>query len=968
MQHIQSRDVLVRSKLEIRKKVEDNDLPNTQTVPQASAPTVDKERALLSLVQAFALELHPDKHGLRLTLDSSLEKDAGIDSLARVELLLRIERAFGATLSEQLAMAAETPRDLLRGLTRLAPPQIAEALHPEPAPVPQAAAAEAVPVSAATLVEALDWHARLHPERVHINLYAEGDLLETLTYGELLDGAQRIAAALRARDVVPGQCVSIMLPTSRDFFHSFFGILLAGATPVPIYPPMRMTQIEEHLRRQIGILGNAQAVLLITVPEAQPLGRLVRPQLPELRDVVTAEELLRGNERAHLNPAADDIALLQYTSGSTGNPKGVVLTHTNLLANVRAMGEATQATSSDVFVSWLPLYHDMGLIGAWLGSLYHACPFVVMSPLAFIARPQRWLWAIHRHRGALSAAPNFAYELCASRIDDKELEGLNLSSWRVAFNGAEPVSPDTLERFIARFERYGFRREAMTPVYGLAECSVGLAFPPLNRGPHIDYVQREAFQRHGHAEPAFPDDPHALRFVACGRPLSRHEIRIVDEADRELGERQVGRLQFSGPSATSGYFRNPEATAQLVRKDGWLDSGDYAYMVEGEAYITGRAKDLIIRGGRNIYPYELEEAIGNLPGIRKGNVAVFGSVDPQNGIERLVVLAETRVRSEEKKQALREEVRALTLNLTQVAPDDVVLALPRTVLRTSSGKIRRAACRELYERGDLLKHRAVWLQFLRLAAAGVIPQLRRLWRRAGALIYAGYAWAVFGLLAAPLWLAVAVLPHLHWRRSTARLVARLVLRLTGTPLAVSGLDNLPRDQTCVLVANHASYLDAVALTAALPARFGFVAKRELAGRLVSKVLLGRLGTEFVERFDVQRGVEDFDRMAETVQKGRSLLVFPEGTFSRAPGLRRFRMGAFVAAVRGEAPVVPITIRGTRSMLRGDEWFPRPGRVSVIISPPLRPQGADWNEAVLLRDATRAEILRHCGEPDLIRET
>lgn len=947
--------------------MEEDGLPNIQTSPSMSEATPDKEHALLSLVQAFALELHPDKRGLRLTLDSSLERDAGIDSLARVELLLRIERALGATLSEQLVMAAETPRDLLRGLMHLAPPRTAEALHPEPAPAPPAAAAEAVPVSAATLVEVLDWHVRLHSERVHINLYTEGDRLETLTYGELLDGAQRIAAALRARDVAPGQCVSLMLPTSRDFFLSFFGILLAGAAPVPIYPPMRMTQIEEHLRRQIGILGNAQAVLLITVPEAQPLGRLVRPQLPELRDVVTTEELLRGDERAHLNPAADDTALLQYTSGSTGNPKGVVLTHANLLANIRTMGEATRATSSDVFVSWLPLYHDMGLIGAWLGSLYHACPFVVMSPLAFIARPQRWLWAIHRHRGTISAAPNFAYELCASRIDEKELEGLDLSSWRVAFNGAEPVSPDTLEQFIARFERYGFRREAMAPVYGLAECSVGLAFPPLNRGPRIDYVQREAFQRHGRAEPAFPDDPHALRFVACGRPLPRHEIRIVDEADRELGERQVGRLQFTGPSATSGYFRNPEATASLVR-NGWLDSGDYAYMVESEVYITGRAKDLIIRGGRNIYPYELEEAIGNLPGIRKGNVAVFGSVDPRSGIERLVVLAETRMRSEEKKQALREEVRALTLNLTQVAPDDVVLAPPRTVLRTSSGKIRRAACRELYERGELLKHRAVWLQFLRLAAAGIVPQLRRLWRRASALAYAGYAWAVFGLLAAPLWLAVAVLPRLHWRRSAARLVARLVVRLTGTPLAVLGLDNLPHDQTCVLVANHASYLDAVALTAALPARFGFVAKRELAGRFTSKVLLGRLGTEFVERFDAQRGAEDFDRMAETVQKGRSLLVFAEGTFTRAPGLRRFRMGAFVAAARGNAPVVPVAIRGTRSMLRGDEWFPRPGRVSVVVSPPLWPQGADWNEAVRLRDAARAEILRHCGEPDLIGET
>lgn len=939
-------------------------MPGAQTAHPE--PLYAKEQELLALVQDFAVELHPDKRGLKLTLDSSLEKEAGIDSLARVELLLRIERTFGVSVPEQLALAAETPRDLLQGLAHGAPAQAATAFQAGRA-APAEVTADALPTAATTLVEVLDWHARAHPQRVHIHLYAEGDRLETITYGELLEGAEHIAAALRERDVVPGECVAIMLPTSRDFFLSFFGILLAGATPVPIYPPMRMTQIEEHLRRQIGILGNAQAVLLITVPEAQPLGRLAKPQLPALRDVVTAEELRAATARAHLHPAAQDIALLQYTSGSTGNPKGVVLTHANLLANVRAMGEATQATSADVFVSWLPLYHDMGLIGAWLGSLYHACPFVVMSPLAFIARPQRWLWAIHRHRGTLSAAPNFAYELCASRIDDKELEGLDLSSWRVAFNGAEPVSPDTLERFIRRYEPYGFRRGTMAPVYGLAECSVGLAFPPLGRGPRIDHVQRDAFQRHGRAEPAAPDDPHALHFVACGRPLPRHEIRIVDEAGRELGERQVGRLQFSGPSATSGYFRNPEATAGLIR-DGWLDSGDYAYMLEGEVYITGRAKDLIIRGGRNIYPYELEETVGALPGVRKGNVAVFGSVDPHSGIERLVVLAETRARSEEKKRALREQIEALTLDLLQVAPDDVVLAPPRTVLRTSSGKIRRAACRELYERGDLLKHRAVWLQFLRLAAAGIVPQTRRAMRHVGALAFAGYAWAVFGLLATLMWLAAVALPRLNWRRRTARALARLGLRLTGTPLAVTGLENIPPDRTCIVAANHASYLDALALTAALPPRFGFVAKRELAGRFTARVLLERLGTAFVERFDAQRGVEDFDRMAETVRRGDSLLVFPEGTFTRAPGLRRFRMGAFAAAARGQAPIVPVTIRGTRSMLRGDEWFPRPGRISMVISPAIEPQGDDWNEAVRLRDAARAEILRHCGEPDLIGET
>jgi 1-acyl-sn-glycerol-3-phosphate acyltransferase len=941
-------------------------LAGTQEVQRSAAGRPDQADLLLTLVRELALELHPDRTASTLTLESSLEADAGIDSLARVELVLRMERRFDASLDEQRVLAAETPRDLLQALSgaaaahRAAPDPERRALTDPAGPV------AAAPASAGTLIEVLTWHARAHPRRAHIRLIGEAGSEESLTYGGLLEAAECVAAALRAHDLAPGEAASIMLPTGRHFFVSFYGVLLAGGVPVPIYPPPRMTQIEEHLRRQVGILANAQARVLITVPEAQSLGRLLKSQLPELRHVLSAEGLAEGRERAHLVPGAGDLALLQYTSGSTGNPKGVMLTHANLLANVRAMGAATQADSSDVFVSWLPLYHDMGLIGAWLGSLYHGCPLVAMSPLAFIARPQRWLQALHRHRGTLSAAPNFAYELCASRVDESELEGLDLSAWRIAFNGAEPVSPDTLERFTARFARYGFCREAMTPVYGLAECSVGLAFPPLGRGPRIHRVQRDAFLHHGRAVPAAPGDPQALRFVACGRPLPGHEIRIVDPAGRELGEREEGRLEFCGPSATAGYYRDPGATAQL-RRGAWLDSGDYAYLHEGEVYITGRAKDLIIRAGRNIYPYELEEAVGALPGVRKGAVAVFASTDRRNGSERLVVLAETRVRTAAQREALCARIRAVASDLVQVPPDDVVLAPPRTVLRTSSGKIRRAACRELYERGALGRQRAVWMQFLRLGIAGAVPQLRRTRRGLAALLYAGYAWALVGLLAVPGWLAAVALPRLAWRRRALSVWARLLLRLARIGLTVEGREHLPAGLTCVLVANHASYIDAVVVAAALPTTFRFVAKRELADALPGRLLVRRLETELVERFEARQGREDAERITEAVHGGESMLFFPEGTFTRAPGLQRFRMGAFVAAARAGVPVVPIALRGTRSVLRGDEWFPRRGSVHITICDAIQPAGNDWQAALRLRDAARTEILRHCGEPDLARE-
>ena len=261
------------------------------------------------------------------------------------------------------------------------------------------------------------------------------------------------------------------------------------------------------------------------MPEAVPLGNLLRSNVESLRHATVPESLMAASGGALPRPRSADLALVQYTSGSTGQPKGVALTHENLLANIRAMGQAAAVSGADTFVSWLPLYHDMGLIGAWLSSLYFGIPLVVMGPQVFLTRPSRWLWAIHANRGTISAGPNFAYELCLAKVDDDELHGLDLSSWRLAFNGAEPVSPATIERFAARFAPYGFRREAIAPVYGLAESSVGLAFPPLGRGPLIDRVDRDTFVRSGRAEPAGPGVLDPLRFVACGQPLPGHEIR-----------------------------------------------------------------------------------------------------------------------------------------------------------------------------------------------------------------------------------------------------------------------------------------------------------------------------------------------------------------------------------------------------------------------------------------------------------
>jgi 1-acyl-sn-glycerol-3-phosphate acyltransferase len=562
------------------------------------------------------------------------------------------------------------------------------------------------------------------------------------------------------------------------------------------------------------------------------------------------------------------------------------------------------------------------------------------------------------------AAPNFAYELCVNKLDDRELAGLDLGSWRLAYNGAEPVSPETMERFTTRFARYGFRASAMTPVYGLAESSVGLAFPPLGRGPLIDRVDRAALSRSGMARPAGVGDAYAQRIVSCGLPLADHAIRIADADGRELPERTLGRVQFQGPSATQGYFHNPEANRRLF--DGaWLNTGDLGYLAAGELYLTGREKDVIIRGGHNLYPQELEEAVSRLPGVRRGGVAVFPATDAQSGTERLVVLAEISDDSAANRARIQAEINGLAVDLIGMPADDIVLAPPRTVLKTSSGKVRRAACRERYERGELLgAQRPPWQQWLRLAGAGVGAQARLRLGRAADFTWAAWAWAVYLLIVPLAWLLIALVPGLGLRRRIARACARIALALTGLTPRLTGLQHLEGlEGPLIVVANHASFLDALILTAVLPPHFTYVAKQELLQKPLAAIPLRRLGSAFVERFDSARGAEDTRALEERVRAGESVVFFPEGTFRSEPGLLPFRMGAFMLAARSGRPVLPVTLTGTRTLLRGESWRPHFSALEVHIGTPLPAQGEPWQAALQLRDAARRQILVQLGEPD-----
>jgi 1-acyl-sn-glycerol-3-phosphate acyltransferase len=949
-------------------------LMETADESMVDEPTPER---LLAIARAVATEQHPHLAANDITLDSSIDRDMALDSLGRLELLGRIETEFDVRLSEALMSSTETPRDLWRSLvvaTPLAKGQKVGVIRKAPA----ATTADTLPptqgnmpTEATTLIEVLDWHVAAHPDKIHVRFLRGDDDIQELTYAGLRRAADDVATGLRELGLAHGETVAIMLPTCLEFFYAYFGILIAGGVPVPIYPPARLNQIEDHLKRQAGVLTNAVAKVLITVPEAKTLARYLRAQTRSLDHVVTSDDLRRGgSEQLWPVLSGEDLAFIQYTSGSTGNPKGVMLTHNNLLANLRAMGQPFQmGENHDVFVSWLPLYHDMGLIGAWLGSLYFSMELVLMSPLRFLIRPERWLHAISKYKGTLSASPNFGYELCRMRIKDEALEGLDLSSWRVAANGAEAVLQTTITGFAERFREYGFNPQTMRPVYGLAENSVGLAFPQVDREPIAERIDRDIFSRTGEAVPVPVDTTDPLEFMVCGQPLPGHEIRIVDDAGRELEERREGDIEFRGPSSTQGYYRNPEATKTLFNGD-WLRTGDKGYLVKGEVVVSGREKDTIVRAGRNIYAAQLEAAVYEVIGIRKGCVAIFGSPNKDSGTEDLVVLAETRIEDSAERNELEKAVNRAVIDSIGEPPDQVVLAPPHTVLKTSSGKIRRSATRQVYERGGHNgKRPPVWMQLARLVGSSIGPHLMTLVRTLRGYGYAGYWWLMAALFGIPTWGIISLVPSRRFGHAFARILCRGFLAMIGARVRVEGLEHMgSSDGPTVIVANHTSYMDAVMLYAALPGTFQFVAKNSLAKSSWSGPFLRHLGALFVERFDAAKGVADSDRMLESIREGQKTVVFPEGTFGRMPGLLPFRMGAFLNAAGAGARVLPVALRGGRSMLRSGSWFPRHSELALEICDPCVTDQSGWDGAIALRDQARKKMLLHTAEPDLKFET
>lgn len=519
-------------------------------------------------------------------------------------------------------------------------------------------------------------------------------------YQEVLRRAQQAAANLQARGLRRGDRVALILSTSIEFFDALLGVQLAGGIPAALYPPFRLGKLDEYFARLRKMLSKVGARFLITEGRIK---RLLGPGVvgvESLEEVLEAKDLQNGGGRwqpVDVDPA--EAAFLQFSSGTTVEPKAVMVTHTNLLANLTMMERCLvyrdESEIDNGCVCWLPLYHDMGLVGCLYLGMYYPGTVTYMGPDTFLARPAIRLRTLSRYHSAISPAPHFAYSLCATKIKDEEMDGVDLSRWRAALNGAEPIEADGIQRFTERFARWGFQAAAMTPVYGLAEAGLGVTFTGLDDLPRFTEFSREGLWNGGAAHPG-----PGRRIASVGRQLPGVEVAIFDDLEQPVPEGGVGRIWVKGPSITKGYWESPELTANMIHGD-WLDTGDLGFFYQGELYIAGRAKDLIIIRGRNYAPQEMEELLLDVEGVRKGCVVAVSTLIEGEG-EQLIMLAEKDPRSKRPEEEVRAEISHCILKGLSLKPRDVELLEPGTLPRTSSGKLRRAEALRQFLAGELV--------------------------------------------------------------------------------------------------------------------------------------------------------------------------------------------------------------------------------------------------------------------------
>ncbi len=554
-----------------------------------------------------------------------------------------------------------------------------------------------------SILEALNYWNETSPQKIYCHTENLVGNVESLTFSELHLEAERIAALLKNHNIQKGDCVILALANNKTFLFSFLGILMSGGIPVPVVTHEGFFHnLKQAYTMMLHVLEDTKAKLILTDNPHKKLWDTVLKKNVGSGHILLVEDRPQNHfekEKTAIFP--EDIALIQYTAGSTSLPKGVMITHRQLMYQIKAIAYGLGTSSKDCAVCWLPLFHDMGLIGGFLHTLYVGMRFVLLTCESFLFDPKKWLWAISKHGATLSAAPNSAYNMCVARINTQDIEGLDLSCWKVAFSGAEPLSVETFKKFTEKFKPYGFNPNTILPGYGMAENCLAISFCKRGEGLNWDCVQRAELEHHHRAIPIKNEKERSVCFVSVGKPILYHEIAIMGDEEQILPERHIGEILVKGPCVMAGYFHNYEETVKTIHNN-WLYTGDLGYIAGGNLYITGRKKDLIIVGGRNYYPQDLEQAAEEVVGVRKGCVIAVGLYDEALGTEKSVVLAEIKPEKYKETEAITQKISHTVFNAVGIVPDKVLLYRAGTLYRTTSGKLQRSKYKQMLEEGELI--------------------------------------------------------------------------------------------------------------------------------------------------------------------------------------------------------------------------------------------------------------------------
>lgn len=527
--------------------------------------------------------------------------------------------------------------------------------------------------------------------------FVSGDDHQTIRWSQLHSEARVVAAALQARGVQPGDHVAVLGPTTRQLITTIQAIWLTGAALVTMPLPMRMGALEQFVAQTRVRIHRSDTKILVI--DSDLAGFIEReegdPPFVTLDELFANQGVTEAGYRRP-NSSEDSLAVLQFTSGSTSEPKGVMLSHEAICNNLDGAWKAAAITRDEVIVSWLPLYHDMGLVGLLTIPMTIGCTLVQGAPQDFLARPLRWMQWISQYGGTGTAGPNFSYSLAARAMRRTE-EDLDLSHMRVWLNGAEPVDPETFRSFFTAGEKFRLSPKGAFPAFGMAEVCIAGCFPEPMAGLLTDWVDKSALETRHLAIPVEPGVEGATELVLLGKAVPGLEIAIVDCANGEIcGDRQVGELKITGNSLTSGYYEQPAETEELII-DGWLHTGDLAYTIDGSLVVCGRIKDVIIVGGRNVFPQDIEKVAGEVEGARTGNVIAFG-IEGRQGAQNIIVVAEARAAD---LAEVARDIHSVVTASVGIPPKQVILVEPGTVPKTSSGKLQRSACRQQFIEGTL---------------------------------------------------------------------------------------------------------------------------------------------------------------------------------------------------------------------------------------------------------------------------